>query len=90
MITFWTKEYPRELPDNTTYLCTCEDTTEEGKYHGHAFIYFKDPENMACVKKLFGKSAHLEVPRSDINCINYILDTTKRKHDFHEYGERPM
>ena len=50
MITFWTHEYPKELPDNSTYLCTCEDTCENGRYHGHVFFYFKNPEDMKYVK----------------------------------------
>lgn len=90
MITFWTHEYPKELPDNSTYLCTCEDTCENGRYHGHAFIYFKNPEDMKCVKSLFGHNAHLEVPRRNSWCIRYILNNNTRKHDFQEFGERPL
>lgn len=46
MITFWTHEYPRELPENSIYLCTCEDTCENGRYHDHEFTYFKDPKDI--------------------------------------------
>lgn len=89
-ITFWTKEYPHELPVNCVYMCTCEDTTKEGKYHGHAFVYFKNPVAMSRIKKLFGNDCHVEQPMKNSDCIDYVLDKTKRKHDFQELGKRPM
>lgn len=89
-ITFWTKEYPHELPVNCNYMCTCEDTTKDGKYHGHAFIYFKNPVAMSRIKKLFGNDCHVEQPMKNSDCIDYVLDKTKRKHDFQELGKRPM
>lgn len=89
-ITFWNTDYPKELPNNCEYMCTCEDTTKDGKYHGHAFIYFKNPVGMKSVKQLFGNDCHLEQPRKNSECIEYVMDTTKRKHDQHEYGKRPM
>lgn len=89
-VTFWTHEYPKELPSNATYLCTCEDSTKDGKYHGHAFIYFKNQCTMSAVKKLFGNDCHCEKPHKNSECIAYVKDTTKRKHDIHEYGKQPM
>lgn len=89
-VTFWTHDYPKELPKNTKYLVTCEDTTKDGKYHGHAFIYFNCQRPMSAVKKLFGNDCHCEIPIRNSECINYVLDETKRKHDFHEYGSKPM
>ena len=67
-ITFWNELYPHELPANASYLCTCKDSTKDGKFHGHAFIYFKNPVTMKAVKKLFGNDAHVEIPKinSDI------------------------
>lgn len=89
-VTFWSREYPKELPKNATYLCTCEDTTKDGKWHGHAFIYFKNPITMKGVKKLFGNDAHIEKPLKNSDCINYVLDKEKRKCEFQEFGKRPM
>lgn len=89
-VTFWTHTYPHELPKNATYMCTCEDVTKDGKYHGHAFIYFKNPVTPKAVKKLFGKDAHDEKPYKNSDCIAYVLNTEKRKHDFQEFGQRPM
>lgn len=89
-ITFWIKDYPRELPDKAKYMCTCEDSTKDGKYHGHAFIYFNNPVTMSRIKKLFGNDCHVEQPMKNSDCIDYVLDETKRKHDFQEFGKRPM
>lgn len=90
MVTFWTHDYPHALPRNAKYLCTCEDSTKAGLWHGHAFIYFKNPLVMKAVKKLFGDDCHCEKPFKNSDCIKYVLDTTKRKHDFQEFGNRPM
>lgn len=46
MVTFLTHEYPKKLPDNSTYLCACEDTCENGRYHGHEFICFKNQSTL--------------------------------------------
>lgn len=89
-VTFWNEEYPKELPKNATYLCTCEDTTKEGKWHGHAFVYFKNPVTMKAIKKLFGNEAHVEKPLKNSDCINYVLNKEKRKFNFQEFGKKPM
>lgn len=89
MVTFW-GEYPKELPKNAKYMCTCEDSTKDGKYHGHAFIYFKNPVTMKAVKKLFGNDAHIEKPIKNSECIAYVLNKDSRKHNFQEFGDKPM
>lgn len=91
-VTFW-HEYPHELPNNCRYLVTCEDSTEEGQFHGHAFIYFKNKVTMKAVKKLFGDDCHCERPAKNSECIAYVKgetgDERHAKHDFHEYGDPP-
>lgn len=89
-ITFWIKNYPHELPPNCKYLCTCEDSTKDGKYHGHAFIYFINPVALSRVKKLFGNDCHVQQPMKNSDCINYVLNKNARKHDFQEFGNKPM
>lgn len=90
-ITFLTHDYPRELPKNARYMCTCEDSYEDGRFHGHAFIYFKNPMVMKAVKKLFGNEAHCKKPRKNSDCIGYVLRSEgTRKHDFQEFGDKPM
>lgn len=92
-ITFWKQDYPRELPKNMKYLITCEDETEDGKWHGHAFMYFKNPVCMSSVKKLFGNDCHLKKPYNNSGCIKYvkgeIKDERKVKHNILEYGDAP-
>lgn len=91
-VTFWTYDYPRELPHNCTYLVTCEDKTKDDKYHGHAFVYFKNPVAMAAVKKLFGKDCHVEKPLRNSSAISYVkgLNGPHRKTNILEYGKAPM
>lgn len=90
LITFWNTNYPRSLPERCKYLATCEDTTKDGKYHGHAFIYFENPRGLKKVKELFGNDCHCETPINNTAAINYVLNDKSRKHNFHEYGKRPM
>lgn len=70
-------------------MCTCEDSTKDGKYHGHAFIYWNNARTMKAVKKLFGNDCHCEKPHCNSECIDYVLNTQKRKHSFQEYGKQP-
>ena len=90
MVTFWNTDYPKELPKNCRYLATCEDSTKDGKFHGHAFIYFKNEVTMKAVKKLFGNDCHCEIPIKNSSSINYVLNKESRKHDFQEFGSKPM
>lgn len=91
MVTFWTHDYPKQLPDKAIYMCTCEDTTKDGKYHGHAYIYYKNPVAMSRIKKLFGNDCHCEKPRKSSECKDYVLRAEgTRKHDFQEFGECPL
>lgn len=94
-ITFWIKDYPKALPKNATYMVTCEDECPDtGKYHGHAFIYFKNPVAQASVKKLFGNDCHLKKIFNNSGCIKYvkgeIKDEHKKKSNILEYGTVPM
>lgn len=59
MITFWTREYPKELPGKSSYLCIFENTFEN---HCHEFIYFKNLEDMKCIENKFFNCSNLELP----------------------------
>ena len=95
-ITFWNKKYPNELPKNASYLITCEDICPETKkWHGHAFIYFKNPITLTGVKKLFGNDCHVEnYIKNNSDCIKYvkgeIYDEEKLKSNIREFGKPPM
>ena len=44
---------------------------------------------MKAVKKLFGNDAHVEIPKINSECIDYVLNKDSRKYDFEEFGKRP-
>lgn len=90
----------RELPSNASYLIQCEDSYKDGTWHGHAFIYFRNPVTLTACKKIFGKSAHA-VPH--INNYPEIIKYIKglipgkgktmddiRKYNIQEWGNPPM
>lgn len=90
-ITFWISNYPKALPKSAQYLCTCEDETKQKQFHGHAFIYYKNPVAISTIKKLFGNNCHVMTPKCNSDCIAYVLNHDEpKKHDFHEYGVKPM
>ena len=93
-ITFWTKNYPKELPDKAQYLITCEDETEDHQFHGHAFIYYPNKVAASRIKKLFGNDCHFQKIFNNSGCIDYVKgilgDERKVKHDIHEFGNPPM
>lgn len=82
-----------------SYLVECEDSTEDGLWHMHAFIYFTNPVAMASVKKIFGKTCHVERPQYNSLAIEYVKGLRPgegktmddiRKHNILEFGEAPM
>lgn len=93
MITFWQKDYPKQLNDKMSYLITCEDSTQDGKFHGHAFVNYKNAVVMNTVKKSFGADCHIEKPVQNSACIKYVrglLDKYEtRKHNIIEHGTPP-
>lgn len=99
-ITFWDRVYRHaELPKGAQFLIECDDQTQEGRWHGHAFIYFKNPIAFSTVKKLFGKDSHVEKPVSNSRCIAYVRgeishsndpDDTTTKTNIREFGLMPM
>lgn len=93
-VTIWNDQYPRDLPENCSYLITCDDETEAGQYHAHGFVYFKNPVTLRSVKKLFGDDCHAEKPFSNSHCIAYVRgeieDPLHKKHNIIEHGVMPM
>ena len=75
--------------DKAIYECWCNDTCKDGKPHMHQLIYFKNAVSWNTIKKSYATS-HIEVAKNVYDCIAYISDTTKRKTNFQEIGERPV
>lgn len=93
--------YKQEMPKkpHISYLVECEDSTADGKWHMHAFIYFTNPVAMASLKKLFGNSCHVERPHFNSLAIQYVKGEIPgegksmnevRKYNIKEFGEPPM
>lgn len=99
-ITFWDQAYKHyELPKGAQFLIECDDQTLEGQWHGHAFIYFKNPIAFSTIKKLFGATCHVEIPQINSKCIAYVRgeithdedpDATTAKTNIREFGVIPM
>lgn len=96
-----TDEYlPESKPDNVQYLVQCEDSYKDGRWHGHAFIYFKNEVTLTAIKKLFGKSAHSKkIDKNYPEMIKYIKGLIPgkgktmedvRKYNIQEWGTPPM
>ena len=89
-----------ELRWKTEYYCFCYETGEQGTYHVHIYIKFKNPQAVNVLSKAFG-NAHVEVIRNSTSKQNrdYIrkegayLDseksTTNHKETFYESGACP-
>lgn len=82
------------------YYCMSDEIGEQGTYHTHVYMYFKNPVRFSRIKKLF-RSAHIEKSKgtSEEN-RDYILKQGKWKNDkksetsiegtFEEWGELPQ
>lgn len=102
-ITFWHEVNGIYNDKTLSYCCQCYDKcTEEhdGKFHGHAFIYFKTPQRFSKVVKFYGEDCHNESmidkkgrKRQNSKMINYIMDPNhkhgKSKYNRIEFGEMP-
>lgn len=96
-LTFW-KKVDMIDAKNLVYGCQCFDQCSEehdGKFHGHAFLYFKNPITMKSIKKHYGDECHNEASKIKSNsaCINYIMNPehehAAHKFDRVEVGEKP-
>lgn len=98
MLTSFEQNVPRELCEKPKmqYIISCDDATKDGKWHCHLFVYFVHPQSFKAVKKLFGDKIHIEIPKMNSDCIDYIkgnIDRQKgkecRKTNIMEYGKQP-
>lgn len=99
-VTFWKKEYLQtELPEKAQYLIQCEDRTQAGQWHGHAFIYWKNARVWGACKELFGNDCHVEPAKINSRCIAYCKglithdedpDAATVKFNIKEFGLEPM
>lgn len=58
------------------YACMCDDKCSEeheGKWHGHYYVYYRNPRTWKQIKEYFGNDCHVEIPISNSGAINYIM-----------------
>lgn len=94
-VTFWQKHeflFDENIMD---YACMCDDHCSEehdGKWHGHYFVYYRNPRTWKQLKQHFGDDCHIEIPKSNSGCINYIMgrgEHAKSKSNMIEQGKMP-
>lgn len=94
-VTYWS---PRELLWNEKtmkYACKCDDHCSEehgGKWHGHAFFYYKTTRTWKEIKEYYGEDCHVEIPKSNSAVIKYILgkgEHAESKSNIVEMGTMP-
>lgn len=79
------------------YYCMCDETGEEGTYHTHLFLHFKNPVSFSKLKSLF-PSAHIDKAygtpqenrdyvRKEGKYLNSEKKTTNHIDTFEEQGE---
>lgn len=94
-VTYWE---PKEIMWNEKcmkYACKCDDHCSEehdGKWHGHYFVYYKNPRTWNDIKKYYGNDCHVEIPKCNSACIKYILgegEHAESKSNIVQLGEMP-
>lgn len=102
-ITFWHEVDGIFNDPKIQYICQCYDQCSkehDGKFHGHAFIYFKTPQRFSKVVKFYGDDCHNESmikkngkKRINSHMINYVMNPAHKhgatKFNRLEFGERP-
>lgn len=94
-VTYWS---PKEIMWDEKimrYACKCDDhcsEEHEGKWHGHYYVYYKNPRTWNDIKKYYGNDCHIEIPHSNSGAIKYILgegDHAESKTNIVEFGDMP-
>lgn len=94
-VTYWT---PKDLlwdEKSMKYACKCDDHCSDehgGKWHGHYYVYYKNPRTWNDIKKYYGYDCHVEIPKCNSAAIKYILgqgDHAESKSNIVEMGTMP-
>lgn len=77
------------------FCCQCDDQCSEehgGKWHGHYYVYYKNPRSWNEIKSHYGNDCHIEIPISNSGAINYVMgrgEHAEKKSNIISYGEAP-
>lgn len=94
-VTFWEKREFLWDEKIMQYACMCDDhCTEEhdGKWHGHYYVYYKNPRTWKQLKSYFGEKSHIEIPYNNTGIIDYIMgrgEHANSKSNMIEKGKSP-
>lgn len=94
-VTYWSQRDIMWDEKIMKYACKCDDHCSEehgGKWHGHYYVYYKNPRTWNDIKKYYGKDCHVEKPSSNSAAIKYILGESEHaesKSNIVEKGEPP-
>nr|QXN75687.1 MAG: replication associated protein [Virus sp.] len=94
-VTFWQKKDFLFDESTMVYACMCDDQCSEeheNKWHGHYYVYYKNPRTWKQLKQYFGDNAHIEIPKSNSGCIDYIMgrgEHANSKSNMQEMGKMP-
>lgn len=95
LVTYW---QPKPLywdPEIMRYACKCDDQCDEdhnGRWHGHYYVYFKNPRTWKVLKDYYGKDAHIEEVKVNSEAIKYVLGEGKHaehKTNIEQMGDMP-
>jgi len=96
-VTYWHQVDIQPHIARMKYIVMCDDSTKDGLYHGHAFVYFNNQTAFNTVKKIFGHDCNISIPQKNSDCINYVKGITdkqngkeSRKTNIFEHGNKPM
>lgn len=94
-VTFWNKKEFLYDENVMQYACMCDDMCSEehgGKWHGHYYVYYRNPRTWKQLKEYFGNDAHIEIPKSNSGCMDYIMgrgEHANTKSNMIERGNPP-
>lgn len=95
LVTYW---QPKPLywdPEIMRYACKCDDQCDEdheGRWHGHYYVYFKNPRTWKVLKDYYGNDAHIERVKVNSQAIKYVLgegEHAEHKTNIEEKGDMP-
>lgn len=94
-VTFWEKREFLFDDKIMQYACMCDDKCSDehdGKWHGHYYVYYRNPRTWNQIKQYFGNDCHVEIPKINSAAIDYVMGRGKHannKSNMIESGTMP-
>lgn len=77
------------------FCCQCDDQCSDehgGRWHGHYYVYYKNPRTWKEIKDHYGQDCHVEIPKSNSAVIQYVMgkaEHAEKKSNIVSYGVEP-